>query len=57
MTMINTLAQIGDQRVANALAAKYPAFADRDKNGRPQRHADVEVPPVPQVRGGGTLQE
>jgi tetratricopeptide (TPR) repeat protein len=29
--IINTLAQIGDQGVADALAAKYPAFADRDK--------------------------
>lgn len=29
--IINTLAQIGDQAVADALAAKYPAFSDRDK--------------------------
>jgi HEAT repeat protein len=29
--IINTLAQIGDQAVADALAAKYPEFSDRDK--------------------------
>lgn len=29
--IINTLAQIGDQRVADALAAKYPSLTDRDK--------------------------
>jgi tetratricopeptide (TPR) repeat protein len=29
--LINTLAQIGDQGVADALAAKYPTFPDRDK--------------------------
>jgi HEAT repeat protein len=29
--IINTLAQIGDQAVADALAAKYPRFSDRDK--------------------------
>jgi HEAT repeat protein len=29
--IINTLAQIGDQAVADALAAKYPDFSDRDK--------------------------
>lgn len=29
--IINTLAQIGDQRVADALAAKYAAFTDREK--------------------------
>lgn len=29
--IINTLAQIGDQRVADALAAKYSGFTDREK--------------------------
>ena len=29
--IINTLAQIGDQSVGDALAAKYPTFSDRDK--------------------------
>jgi HEAT repeat protein len=29
--IINTLAQVGDHRVADALAAKYPTFSDREK--------------------------